>query len=757
MKFCSIHKLLGTLRRGASSLMLSALVLPGISMAQELAFLEESAITEPSFLERSVDIALADVGVNEPIRLQGRETTRGVAFSIRADEVITDARLRLRLAYSPNMDPSRSQFSVMLNGEMIHSMLLDPVDGTTDTIDVDISPYVFLPDNDLVFSLQAARIDNEMSCANPADDSVWAQISNSTTLMINASRIGVKSDLANLPLPFFDPRDATELSLPVVFPGKPSLASIEAAAVIASHWGNLASYRGARFPVHVGELPASHAIVLATKGTRVGGLGFERISGPTIEIMDNPEVPGGKLLIVAGRTSKEMLTAARALALGDHLLSGQRAVVAEPIMSARKPYDAPNWIPTDRPVSLGELANAGLLEGHGISPGILGVNFQMAPDIFLWSRKGIPLDLRYRFPGAQWLNLDRSRLDVLINNKYINSVELSAEQNQPVGERLLSADYEMNHARVVLPPHLVFGQNTLQFYYDLHPAVDDPCEASLPAELRTGIDATTTLDLSGVHHFAKMPNLAFMAQAGFPFSRMADLSETAFVVSDSVDPQEVSALLTVVGNIGSKTGYPATGLKVVSAHDVNSVADRDLIVLGTLANQPVFSKWGESSPLIVEGNTAAVRRGVESNGTMSRFYSLLTGESSTDLLRLPVSSMTGILASFESPLASNKTVVALMGAAASDLVTLADSLRSPKTGALIQGDLVVVKGGGIESHVVSDEYYIGELPVHVWVQWFLGLRPWLVSVLMFLGLALVVFAAMRLMHYRAVRRGLELE
>jgi len=202
------------------------LLAPAVTLAQP------EAVPHEATYSRVLSLALSDLGVNEPIRLQGRESTRGVAFSIRSDEVVTSAKLKLRLAYSPNLDASRSQFSTLLNGEMVHSMVLDPVDGTTDTVEVDITPYVFLPDNDLVFSLMAARVDASDSCANPADESIWTQVSNGSSLELSVYRIGLESDLSQLPLPFFDRRDATELELPFVFAERPSLASLEAASIL---------------------------------------------------------------------------------------------------------------------------------------------------------------------------------------------------------------------------------------------------------------------------------------------------------------------------------------------------------------------------------------------------------------------------------------------------------------------------------------------------------------------------------------------
>ncbi|WP_231286191.1 cellulose biosynthesis cyclic di-GMP-binding regulatory protein BcsB, partial [Corynebacterium glucuronolyticum] len=75
----------------------------------------------------------------------------------------------------------------------------------------------------------------------------------------------MQDDLANFPLPFFDPRDTAAWNCPVVFAAAPSLAQQRAAAVMSSYFGSLSGWwRQARFPVSFGALPdKGHAVVLA--------------------------------------------------------------------------------------------------------------------------------------------------------------------------------------------------------------------------------------------------------------------------------------------------------------------------------------------------------------------------------------------------------------------------------------------------------------------------------------------------------------
>ena len=61
------------------------------------------------------------------------------------------------------------------------------------------------------------------------------------------------------------------------------------------------------------------------------------------------------------------------------------------------------------------------------------------------------------------------------------------------------------------------------------------------------IDGASTIDFSGYRHFMAMPDLRAFANAGFPFSRPADLSQTLVLVNQKPQPAQVSALLNALG------------------------------------------------------------------------------------------------------------------------------------------------------------------------------------------------------------------
>ena len=73
----------------------------------------------------------------------------------------------------------------------------------------------------------------------------------------------------------------------------------------------------------------------------------------------------------------------------------------------------------------------------------------------------------------------------------------------------------------------------LRFMYDY--IKEGECRDIIIDNMRGAIDPDSTLDLSGYDHFMAMPNLGVFKDSGFPFTRLADLSETVLVLPDTRD------------------------------------------------------------------------------------------------------------------------------------------------------------------------------------------------------------------------------
>ena len=304
----------------------------------------------------------------------------------------------------------------MINGEVAATLPV-PRDqaGTLVARDVSIDPRFITEFNHLNVQLIGHYT---QQCEDPSSSSLWATVSNASSLDLTYAFLASKPDLAALPQPFFDRRDVRRLELPFVFAQKPSAQTLEAAGAVASWFGSLAGYRGAVFPAQIDNAPlAGNAVIFATSDARPAGVNIPPVSGPTIAVVDREAPARGRFLLVLGRNDAELKTAARALGMGQNTLSGNSATITQLTdLQPRRPYDAPNWLPTDRPVRFGELAEARDLTVSGYDADAVRVNLRVPPDLFMWQTKGVPIDLAYRYtvrpaPGSlvaehqrqQWL------------------------------------------------------------------------------------------------------------------------------------------------------------------------------------------------------------------------------------------------------------------------------------------------------------------------------------------------------------------
>jgi hypothetical protein len=327
--------------------------------------------------------------------------------------------------------------------------------------------------------------------------------------------------------------------------------------------------------------------------------------GPTLAVVTNPNDPMSKLLVVMGCDAAELRTAASALAVGGPALSGRMATVTGlKELEARKPYDAPAWLRSDRPVRFGEIADQRALNVSGYTPDTVRINFRAPPDLFAWRDKGIPVDLRYRYTPRP--TPDKSTLNINVNDQYLRAYPLRAASHAApsVIDALLPTPDDgmvMARERVRVPLSTLPAQSQLQFHYYYDYVKQGFCKDVMLDNVRGAIDADSTIDISGFSHFLAMPDLAAFGNSGFPFTRMADLSQTAVVMPDKGDLPEWSAYLNLMGLMGRSSGYPVTGVQVTPASLVEKVSDKDLLVISSGADQPLLQRWERDLPAVRPG------------------------------------------------------------------------------------------------------------------------------------------------------------
>ena len=700
-------------------------------------------------------LSFESLGIAKPIRLRGTQGEFAVPVAVRDDEVVTRARLKIKFQHSPSLIFPLSHLNIFVNNELAATIPLtaDTAGGTERTVDID--PKLFVEYNQVGLQLIAHYT---MDCEDPVHTTLWGIVSNKSALELDTAPLAMKNDLNLLPEPFFDERDARRLTLPFVFAGTPSLDELEAAGVMASWFGAKAAYRGARFPVYIDTLPPGHAVVFVAGGRAPAGLTLPGSAGGSrVSVLSNPRSPDSKLLVVSGTDGKSLRTAARALSLGTEAMSGETTVVREfTDPEPRKAYDAPRWIPTDRPVTFGELVPPYVLEVAGLYPDSIRVPFHLPPDLFFWQSKGAKLNLKYRYTPTVG---SKSTLNVNVNNEFVEALALSYTGEDKAAEGRINLPFvsqysAINSGAIYIPDYKLGGDNTLQFQYYFERKKEGACKDIVLDNLRGSVDEDSTVDLSAFPHYTYLPELALFANGGFPFTKLADLAGTAIVLPDKMSAEETEAYLSVMGRFGAATGYPASRFKLGRAADVNSFSGSDILVLGAAGDQPLLTQWADYMPMtIVDGATRLRVIGpIERLRARWQGRDVEAAQKHAGKVILEAGRSLGAIMSFESPLSSGHTAVVLTAGDAARLTDVANLFTESGKSQFVRGDLVLLNGDELNHYFMGTQYAVGHLPVWIGLRWWFSRQPLslvFVSLIVALLLAVILY---RVLRNRAIAR-----
>ncbi|MDD2811733.1 cellulose biosynthesis cyclic di-GMP-binding regulatory protein BcsB, partial [Rhodoferax sp.] len=306
-----------------------------------------------------------------------------------------------------------------------------------------------------------------------------------------------------------------------------------------------------------------------------------------------------------------------------------------------------------------------------------------------------------------------------------------------------------------IPPYAVGGRDQLQmgYYFDL--LKHGECQNMPPDNLVGAIDPESTLDFSGFPHYAAMPDLAYFANVGFPFTRLADLAETGVVLPDRPNTHELSVYLALMGRMGESTGYPVLRHALGTAADVDKMADRDVMVIGSANSQALMSKWADKLPLVQINGERRVR---ESDVTWKPTYrweqqdNQFTPTPKGDLNLNSGGDLTTLMA-FESPMKPARSVVLVFADRPGDLQRVTDVLTNLERISQVKGDLVVFNESDLNHTKVSATYYVGALPFMSKLRWLFADHPMWAGLVVVLASLLLAVALSQTLRKVFRRRG----
>jgi len=704
----------------------------------------------------SSTISVAQMGQKQGITLTGGQLQSGIVFTLPGDEVITNARLNLSLRVSTALAARNTSLQLMLNGQPLGTLPLGATDSDVSDYQLDIPAAMVVSANNLSFKINDA---DKLLCEKESAEQYQVTILPKTTLSLEGQQLNIGTSLRNFPRPFIDAQRMSPASVTFGFAANVAPDSVSAAALVASWLGIQLDYRGIRFPVVRDELPEHNGILIGHPGDKIGTVTLPASEGALLQVIDNPNNPVYKLLLVVGNDDTQLRQAANRLTTQPLATDDSRLQVQPQPLGVRKPYDAPRWINTNRPVRLSELLRKDQsLTTTGIWHDALRVNFRAAPDLFLWDGDTIPVNLHYRFPSESWIDENNSLLNVTLNGIFLRNLTVNKVGLLESAWHRLGGDARQEQYTLKLEPYLIYGDNQLALYFNIKPKADAPCGVLLNNNIKSRIEEDSWIDLSHTRHFTMLPNLSYFVGASFPFSRLADFSQTTLLLPEQPGNAEIATLLDMAARAGTATGVPLVQNQVLfglpnGGTNLARLQQSDLLAVSTMQSTAFTQQMLANTAYETSGNTL----GVKEPGTWDKLRGWLTG----DWYRQPLDAdryfssneaWRGFV-SYRSPWNPDRLVVMTVATSDQQLLRLHDDLNSARINAGIRGDTAIITDeNGIRSFRVGPQFPSGEMPWYMMVVWYANQHSVLMALAALLLSALVGGATWVMLKRHAWRR-----
>ncbi|MGA9024350.1 MAG: UDP-forming cellulose synthase catalytic subunit [Terracidiphilus sp.] len=681
---------------------------------------------------------LADAG-SPQIEFHNIESSHSIYFALPQTHVVRAARIHVDYAFSPGLLPQLSHLKLSMNGTLFAT--IQPTagasgdsDGRIAASDFPIPPELLVHQNTLTIEFIGHYAAN---CEDPASTALWARVLRTSFIESTGDLLPLADDLKQLPAPFVDPAVVQPASINVVFPAAPSLKAIQAAGIVTSYFGMVSESRPVRFPVAIGAFPPGNAIVIAENPASLPAtMNLATVTSPTVAMRTNPSDPYSKLLIITGTSADDTITAAQAVALASSVLSGPQSSIDNfKLPNKRAPDDAPRWARTDQAMPLWDYSSAEQLQSDGTAP--LNVYFRIPPDLYYgtdWAsdRPNAILHLNYRYNSIAIGPL--SSMQVRVNSAFLGSVPLIPGQ-----ETTRTTQTALPVPVVNLRPF----SNSLTFDFTFQWLRNQHCDDTTPVNIQGAIVRDSWLDLRGYQHWTPMPNLEIFANAGFPFTRLADLSETTVVLPPTPTIQEIETFVTLMGHFSRQTGFPALRVIVAGPDALRDGAHTDFLILGTGDDEPAFDKLGTHLPVAMRSGQVQVR---DTQGFFSFFHGHQWWKVDSHDRHIESGDLTAggtpdaIIEGIESPydIAGNRSIVAIHLSDASDFEPFISTFLQVQQSSDIARSVSVLHGSRFLSYRIgSAVYHVGALNWLTTLTLWFAQVPWL-GALIVLGLAFLL-------------------
>lgn len=512
---------------------------------------QPTAPETPALREDLTVIALP-AAAGGPLVLRGHRDQIDLDVALAPSVAVDTAALRLTYTSSAALQEQTSRLYVYVNDTAVAELPLQAQGGSL-AADIALPPVMLRTGVNSVSLI--ARQDHPQGCDARYASELW------TSLDPANSFLKLRTRRPDVPPALSDLRDmagflVSRADLPVVTGANLSGAALaEAGALVAQGVALRLGERPIGFRHRVaGEPvpPGTGAPVLADRSVLLGTVEDLRdvlpetalgaVRGPTLGVLRGEDSSRHLDLIVTGRTSADVVTAARAFA------APALALPAQPFMVA--PAEVPAAAPAAETVQAGgayrfEALTMGSAPGNG-SEARTTVSFRLPPDTFVADNRKARVTLSFAYgPGLA----EDSVLNVLVNEQYATVIPLNDSDGETVED--LKIDVPLAQLRP--------GVNVIAF----EPLTGGQGEAGACAagvveggDRSVLIRGDSTIALPEVARVAHQPDLRLFHETGFPYNAGA-----FDVIAADDRPQTLGALWTMVGRMAQAARQPLSGAR----------------------------------------------------------------------------------------------------------------------------------------------------------------------------------------------------
>ena len=413
---------------------------------------------------------------------------------------------------------------------------------------------------------------------------------------------------------------------------------------------------------------------------------------------------------------------------------------------ARLPDDAPRWLSTDHLTTIGDLTEGADLQGDGSVP--VAAYMRLPPDLYLeyGLKQNLSYHMSYRYNGIPLAS--ESSLQVYMNTAYVSSTPMPHTEQ---GSAQL--DTVVPVPRVDVRPF----SNSLMHRFVFQIAKKGKCQDTAPLNLQGAILRSSYLDIQGIPHWVVLPDLQRFANAGYPFTRKADLADTVVVLPDTPSFDEIEMYLTFMGHFGAQTGYPVLNVGVTNNDGMKTDRSKDYILMGTMDDQPALKRINDSLPVKIEDTGLRIQ---DTQGFFAPLQHAWWKVRSSDRVQSAQLETAGglpdaLIEGMEWPRGSSRSVVVMALRDHTVVPNFLNVFLKTSQSSDIDQSVSVLHGTRFVSYRIGDDvYHVGSLSLWIRLNILFSEYPWLV-VLSVIVLCILMAALIRANLRRRARVRLQ--